>query len=68
MQFDFLMAYTQAPIESVMYMKLPANIEIKGGKAEMYGLNLLKNIYGRRQAGKVSVNNLAEKLIEADFQ
>ena len=51
-----------------MYLKLPAGIEVKGGTAEMHVLKLLKNLYGGRQAGKVWVDYLAEKLIGADFQ
>ena len=47
-----MMAYTQAPIECDMHMKLPAGIEVKGGTAEMHCLKLLKNFYGGRQAGK----------------
>ena len=67
-QVDFVMTYTQAPIEYDTYMKLLASIEVKGGTAEMHVLKLLKNLYGRRQAGKVWADYLAEKLIEADFQ
>ena len=57
------MAYTHAPIECDMYMKLLAGIEVKGGTAEMHVLKLLKNL-----TGKVWTDYLAEKLIEADFQ
>ena len=62
------MAYTQAPIECDIYMKLPAGTEVKKGTAEMHVLMLLKNLNGRRQAGKVQADNLAKKLIEVDFQ
>ena len=30
-QVDFVMAYTQAPIEHDMYMRLPTATEVKGG-------------------------------------
>ena len=67
-QVDFVMEHTQSPIECDMYMKLQADIEVKGGMAETHILKLLKNLDGGRQAGKVWVEYLAEKLIEADFQ
>ena len=51
-----------------MYMRLPVGIENNGGIAETHILKLLKNQYGGRQAGKVCMNCLAKKLVEADFE
>ena len=62
-QVDFVMTYTQAPIECDKYMKLPAEMDVKGGSAETHVVKLLKNIYDRKQAGKVWADYLAEKLI-----
>ena len=67
-QVHFVMAYTEAPIMCYMYMKLPASIEVMGKPAEMHILKLLRNLNGRRQAGKVWADYLAKELIDADFQ
>ena len=67
-QVDFVMAYTQVPLECDMYMRLTAGIEIERDRWETYVLKLLKNHYGGRQVGKVWADYLAKKLIEADFQ
>ncbi len=52
-QVDFVLAYTQAPIEMDMDMKVPDGIEPKGGSKAMYVLKLLSNLYGQKQAGWV---------------
>ena len=51
-QVDFVMAYTQSLRECDMYMRLTADIEVKGGKAETHVLKVLKNCYGGKQARK----------------
>ena len=50
-QVDFVMAYTQAPIEMDMGMELPADIETKHGDSQSQVLKLLKNLFGQKQAG-----------------
>jgi len=67
-QVDFVMAYTQAPIECDMYMQLPAGIEIIGGNSKTHCLKLLKNLYGSKQAGKIWADYLANTLIDSGFQ
>ena len=59
------MAYTLTSIEYDMYMKLPADIEVKGGTAETHVLKLLKNLFGGRQSGKVWADYLEMKLLQS---
>ncbi len=51
-QVDFVLAYTQPPIEMDMYMELPDRIEPKGGSKAIHVL-ILSNLYGQKQAGQV---------------
>jgi hypothetical protein len=44
-QINFTMAYTQAPIEMVLYMEIPHGIEMEEGNTKDYVLQLLANIY-----------------------
>ena len=50
-QIDFVQAYTQAPIEHEMYIKLPQGNETKHGNSKEYILKLLAYLYGQKQAG-----------------
>ncbi len=64
-QVDFVLAYTQAPIEMDMYMELPDGIEPKGGSKATYVLKLLSNLYGQKQAGRVWNQYLVDKPLDA---
>ena len=66
-QIDFVMAYTQAPIEMDMYMELPQGVETKHGNSKSHVLKLLSNLYGQKQAGRVWNHFLVDKLKEAGF-
>ena len=66
-QFDFVMAYPQAPIEMDMYMELPQGIETKNRNSKDHVLKLLQNIYGQKQAGRVWNHHLTAKLLEVGF-
>jgi hypothetical protein len=48
-QFDFAMAYPQAPIKMDMYMELSTGIHTKHGNSKDHVLKLLANIYGQRK-------------------
>jgi len=61
-QIDFVQAFTQAPIDCPIYMEIPAGYCIRNGKLVYHGadtknidktyvLQLLKNMYGLKQAG-----------------
>ncbi len=52
-QVDFVLVYTQAPIEVDMYTELPQGIETNFGNNKMHVLQLISNLYGQKQAGRV---------------
>ncbi|KAL7480224.1 hypothetical protein ACHAW6_005923 [Cyclotella cf. meneghiniana] len=56
------MAYTQAPIEMDLFMEIPYGIETTKGNTHDYVLQLLANIYGQKQAGRVWNQFLVHKL------
>ena len=50
---DFVLAYPQADVEGTIFMKLPKGFELDGNEtSKMHKLQLLKNIYGIKQAGR----------------
>eukprot|EP01082_Thalassiosira_pseudonana_P014670 g13359.t1 g13359 contig8:485418-487020(-) len=67
-QVDFVMAYTQAPIEMDMYMELPAGLSTKHGDSKSHVLKLLANLYGQKQAGRVWNEYLVGKLRSIGFE
>lgn len=67
-QVDFVMAYPQAPIEKTIYMELPAGVEVTTGNPKDYVLELEKNLYGQKQAGRVWTQYLTNKLIKLKFE
>ena len=52
-QLDFVLAFTQAPVERDIYMKIPKGFEIEDGNNDDYALQLHRNVYGQKQAGRV---------------
>ena len=61
------MAYTQAPIETDLFMEIPYGIETTKGNTHDYVLQLLANIYGQKQAGRVWNQFLVQKLESIGF-
>ncbi len=45
-QVNFVLAYTQAPIEVDMYMEIPQGITTKQGDSNDCILQLIRNLYG----------------------
>ena len=66
-QIDFVMAYTQAPIETDLYMEIPYGIETTTGSTKDYVLKLLANMYGQKQAGRIWNQYLVNKLESIGF-
>ena len=66
-QIDFVMAYTQAPIETDLFMEIPYGIETTKGNTHDYVLQLLANLYGQKQAGRVWNQFLVQKLESIGF-
>ena len=64
-QIDFVMAYTQAPVEWDMYMEILKGFEVEGDGD--YILQIHKNIFGQKQAGCVWNKHLVGKLKSIGF-
>jgi hypothetical protein len=67
-QIDYVLAFPQADIEVDLYMELPKGFEIGGAAKGEYVLQLHKNVYGQKQAGRVWNQHLVEKLKSIGFQ
>jgi len=53
-QLDFVLAYPQAPVERELYMEIPKGVRIeKQNDSKEYVLQIIKNLYGQKQAGSV---------------
>ena len=50
---DFVLAFPQAPFEYELFMKFLPGIKIKGVSNRTHCLQLLRNLYGQKQAGRV---------------
>ena len=63
MQLDYVLAYTQAPVEiDNLYMQVPKGFEVPGENSNNYALKIERNIYGQKQAGRVWNKHLVTKL------
>ena len=67
-QMEFIMAYAKSHIECDMYLQLPDGIETESGNSMTHLLKLLRNMYGKKQAGKVWDNFLSENLFKIGFK
>ena len=67
-QIDFVQSYTQADIETDLYMEIPKGFHIEGEDPKDFILKLHKNIYGQKQAGRVWNHHLISKLKEIGFK
>ena len=64
-QLDYVLAFPQAPVERDIYMKIPAGIKLDGMQnSSDYVLQLHRNVYGQKQAGRVFNRYLTRKLIK----
>jgi hypothetical protein len=66
-QVDFVLSYPQAPIEFDMYMNLPKGIQMANGDRNTHVIKLLKNLYGKKQAGRVWNKHLTSGLVKIGF-
>ena len=66
-QLDFVLAFPQADVECPMYMDIPRGCHIDGNNKD-HVLQLNKNLYGSKQAGKVWYNFLVQGLKKRGFQ
>jgi hypothetical protein len=63
-QLDYVMAYSQAPVERELFMAIPPGYNVKDGENTDYALKLHGNTYGQKQAGRVWFQHLTKRLIK----
>ena len=67
-QIDYVQAFPQADAETDnLFMKIPRGYEIPGAPKDEYVLQIIKNIYGQKQAGRVWYKYLTAKLQSIGF-
>ena len=66
-QIDCISAFPQAPIERETFTRIPPGMQVDGNPSD-YCLQLHKNLYGRKQAGKVWHDYLLQKLHNIGFR
>jgi len=60
------LAYTQAEVETELYMEIPKGFHIDGEQTK-HVLKLQKNLYGQKQAGRVWNQHLTTHLTTLGF-
>lgn len=65
-QMDYVLAFPQAPAETDLFMSIPPGFTISGD-AETKALQLLNNLYGTKQAGRIWNRFLTAGLIKLGF-
>eukprot|EP00546_Thalassionema_frauenfeldii_P000197 CAMPEP_0178937848 /NCGR_PEP_ID=MMETSP0786-20121207/25996_1 /TAXON_ID=186022 /ORGANISM="Thalassionema frauenfeldii, Strain CCMP 1798" /LENGTH=471 /DNA_ID=CAMNT_0020616487 /DNA_START=237 /DNA_END=1648 /DNA_ORIENTATION=+ len=63
-QLDYVLAFPQAPSKGRLYMKISRGFQIDQGKSEDYLLELKKNLYGTKNAGRIWNQYLTDKLVK----
>jgi Reverse transcriptase (RNA-dependent DNA polymerase) len=67
-QLDFVQAYPQAPVEQDLYIDVQKGCNIGREDTSKWALQVLKSIYGQKQAGKVWHDYLIQRLTkESNF-
>ena len=68
-QIDFVLAFPQAAVECDIYMKIPKGFDLGNDvNPDDYCLQLIKNLYGQKQAGRVWNQHLHQGLITMGFE
>ena len=69
-QIDFILAYPQAPVETPLFMRIPKGFAMANDNEDPqdYVLELVKNLYGQKQAGRVWNKHLHKGLLDIGFQ
>ena len=47
-QSDYVLAFSQAPVEKEIYMRAPKSFEVSGSDPNEYVLQLNRNVYGQK--------------------
>jgi len=68
-QLDFTLAYPQADVDRPLYMEIPKGVQVAGQRisTDTYVLQLIKNLYGQKQAGRVWYLWMTERLLRMGF-
>jgi hypothetical protein len=67
-QIDYVMAFPQAPVERDLYMDIPKGVKLDGiENTRDYVLQIIKNLYGQKQAGRVWYQYLTKGLKDMGF-
>ena len=66
-QLDYVLAFTQAPADRELYMEIPKGLTIEGANKGEYVFKLLKNTYGKKDAGRVWNHYLVKQLEKVGF-
>jgi hypothetical protein len=66
-QIDFVLAFPQAPVDRDLYMEIQKSICIRAKDGEEYVLQLVRNLYGQKQAGRIWYQYLVDGLLEIGF-
>jgi hypothetical protein len=66
-QVDYVQAYPQAPAARKLYMEIPKGCEVEGHPSSEWLLEVHRNIYGGKDAGRVWYKHLREKLLSIGF-
>ena len=61
-QLDYVLTFTQEPVDQNLYMKIPKGFEVEGAKRGEYVFKIKKNTYGQKQAGRMWNKHLCAKL------
>jgi hypothetical protein len=67
-QLDFVQAFPQAPISKKQFVELPKGLEIEGASNATHVFEVLRNIYGGKDAGRQWFLHLKKKLLEVGFE
>jgi hypothetical protein len=68
-QLDYVLAFPQAPAIRDMYMEIPRGFTLDGVEnPKDYVLQVHKNIYGGKDAGRTWYNYLKDKLVKLGFK
>ena len=67
-QIDYVQAYPQAPAARKMYMEIPKGCQIDGHHSKDWLLEIHRNIYGGKDAGRVWYQYLRKKLESIGFK
>ena len=65
---DFIKAYPQAPMEYNLFMDFSNSFNTKESDFRTHVLQLLKNLYGKKQAGRIWNHHLNDMLREIGFK